>query len=107
VSQWKEKLEINNIPEQYRPLAELIGVQQLLALSEEYGGANLYIPKTEALVRATRDNLIKQQYNGYNAEELAKVYNLTVRWVQDIVKDCPHPDQITLFDFAETRTGTG
>lgn len=108
MGKWTDTLTIDMIPEQYRPLAELIGIQQMLAMSEQFGGANLYVPKPEALVRSARDNLIKKQYNGYNAEELARTYDLTVRWVQEICKDAPPPGQLSLEDVCpESFVGVG
>lgn len=98
VGTWTDNLTIEAIPEQYRQLAEIIGVQPLLALAEQYGGANIYIPKVEALTRTTRDRLIRERFNGYNTEQLAQEYGLTVRWVQEICKDEPVPGQYTLFD---------
>lgn len=98
MARWTDGLTIEMIPEQYRPLAEIVGVQQLLALAEQYGGANIYVPKVEALTRATRDRLIREQYNGYNTEKLAQDFGLTVRWVQEICKDEPGPGRCSLFD---------
>ena len=100
MSSWTDSLTIDMIPEQYRELAEAIGVQQLLALSDMCGGATLYVPKRDALVRAARDERIKEEFNGANADALARKYGLTPRWVQEICKD--HPvvinGQITLWD---------
>ena len=105
MDKWTEAITIEMLPEQYQPLAEVIGVQQLLNLAEKQGGSNLYVPKLEALVRATRDRQIKEQFNGYNAEALAKKYGMTVRWVQEICKDSPTPGQITMDDLWTTETG--
>ena len=74
MEKWTETITIDMLPEQYQPLADVIGVQQLLALAEKQGGSNMYIPKLEALVRTTRDRQIKEKFNGYNAEELARCY---------------------------------
>ena len=104
MEKWTEAITIDMLPEQYQPLAEVIGVQQLLNLAEKQGGSNLYVPKLEALVRTTRDRQIKEEYTGYNAEALAKKYSMTVRWVQEICKDCPPPGQITLEDIWNHET---
>ena len=50
VGKWTDSLTIEMLPEQYQPLAEILGVQPLLKLAEQYGGASLYIPKVVALV---------------------------------------------------------
>ena len=69
----------------------------VLKLAEQYGGASLYIPKVEALVKALRDKRIQKEYNGYNAKELAQKYELSVNWVLNICKDNPLPEQQSLF----------
>ena len=64
VGKWTDSLTIEMLPEQYQPLAEILGVQPLLKLAEQYGGASLYIPKVEALVKALRDKRIQKEDNG-------------------------------------------
>ena len=66
-----DRLTIDMIPEQYRQLAEITGIQPLLTLAAQYGGSNLYIPKVDALTRTARDRLIREKFTGYNAEQLA------------------------------------
>lgn len=97
MGKWTDELTVELLPEQYQPLAEILGVQQLLSLAELYGGANLYIPKVEALVKTMRDKRIKNEYNGYNAKELAQKYELSVNWVLSICKGNPLPEQQSLF----------
>ena len=86
MEKWTDRLIIDMIPERYRQLAEITGIQPLLTLAAQYGGSNLYIPKVDALT-------------GYNAEQLAQEFDLTVRWVQEICKDAPPAGQLSLLDF--------
>ena len=72
---------------------------ELLTLAAQYGGSNLYIPKVDALTRTARDRLIREKFTGYNAEQLAQEFDLTVRWVQEICKDAPPAGQLSLLDF--------
>ena len=37
MDKWMEDIPAELLPEQYRPLAELIGIQKLLLLAEQYG----------------------------------------------------------------------
>ncbi|MFR1618145.1 MAG: hypothetical protein ACLSUM_12595 [Dysosmobacter welbionis] len=48
MGKWTDSLTIEMLPEQYQPLAEILGVQPLLKLAEQYGGASLYIPSESA-----------------------------------------------------------
>ena len=51
MEKWTDRLTIDMIPEQYRQLAEITGIQPLLTLAAQYGGSNLYISKVDALTR--------------------------------------------------------
>lgn len=99
MEKWTDRLTIDMIPEQYRQLAEITGIQPLLTLAAQYGGSNLYIPKVDALTRTARDRLIREKFTGYNAEQLAQEFDLTVRWVQEICKDAPPAGQLSLLYF--------
>ena len=53
-------------------IAELIGVEAFYKLAKEFGGATLYIPKPESLIRPVRDAKIKEEFNGYNHPALGQ-----------------------------------
>ena len=53
----------------------------------------------DALTRTARDRLIREKFTGYNAEQLAQEFDLTVRWVQEICKNAPPAGQLSLLDF--------
>ena len=46
---------LEDIPEEYRDIAETVGLEAYLTLSVLCGGQNLYIPKREALERQARN----------------------------------------------------
>jgi Uncharacterized conserved protein len=82
----------------YRKIADAIGAKNFFALAEAIGGTTVYIPKAESLVRPIRDAHIKEEFNGYNHYELAKKYDVTVRWVQQLCGE-GHPEgQMNLFE---------
>ena len=41
----KETLTLEDLQEQHREIAELIGLDGLLKLADAYGGTSLYIPR--------------------------------------------------------------
>ena len=43
MEKWTDRLTIDMIPEQYRQLAEITGIQPLLTLAAQYGGSNLTV----------------------------------------------------------------
>lgn len=86
-----------------RDLAELIGVDKYILLTKTYGGDNIYIQKYSEVLKIQRNTEIRAKFNGYNAAELAKDYDLTERYIRTLCSDLipgrrVSPDQISLFD---------
>ena len=52
-----------------RTIAEAIGVENFYKLCEVVGGATIYLPKPESVLRPVRDAHIKAEFNGYNHPE--------------------------------------
>lgn len=97
--QLKSKLTIEMLPEGvYREIAEEIGVDNLLRLTQMFGGSTCYFPKTESILKPVRDEAIRQEFNGYNHMELAAKYGVTPRWVRSICGEGDVPGQISIFD---------
>lgn len=68
-----------------RTIAEEIGIANLLKLSSLIGGTTFYMPRKEKILRPLRNMKIQEEYNGYNTAELARKYDVSQRWVQQIV----------------------
>ncbi len=82
----------------YRDIAEAIGPENFVKLAEIIGGATVYIPKADSLVRPVRDARIKDEFNGYNHLDLAKRYNVTERWVRQICGEGNVEGQLSLLE---------
>lgn len=82
----------------WRTVAETIGVEHLYQFTEIAGGATLYIPKPDSLLRPVRDAHIKEEFNGWNYFELAQKYGVTERWVRQVCGPGFPEGQIDLFD---------
>lgn len=93
----KEMMEIKDLPESMQPVAELIGIDNLMKLSNYAGGYEIYIPVEEALVRNVRNKRILDEYTGYNGKELALKYGITERMIYSILRDYD-PTQYNIFD---------
>lgn len=89
---------MEDIEDRKRPIADIIGIEKFVELSEYAKGEELYFPKAENVIAPARNRRIKKEYNGYNEKELAVKYELTIRQVSNILKDVPHPDQMSFFD---------
>ncbi|MPM11429.1 hypothetical protein SDC9_57773 [bioreactor metagenome] len=84
----EEELTLELIPEgTYRSIAEAIGVSNFLIITEMIGGATIYLPKKESILKPVRDRRILEEYNGYNQIELAKKYGVSERWVRQLQND--------------------
>lgn len=94
-----KELTVSAMPEGlYKQIAETIGAENFYKLAALIGGTTIYVPKPESLLRPLRDAHIKEEFNGYNHEELAKKYNVTVRWVRQLCGQGELEGQIDWFD---------
>lgn len=86
---WLEQVAIemvpDDLPEAYRAVARVVGVENALKLSEELGGLPFYFPKIGTLISKKRDAYIRREFTGANYKELARKYALTEAWVRRIV----------------------
>lgn len=95
---WMREIKIADLDEKNREIAELIGVESLLLLLENFGGDRIYFNKIDEVTKSVRDRKIKNEYNRYNLIDLAKKYDLTVESVRRILRDEPPEGQMSIFD---------
>lgn len=98
-----KELTLEMFPEGlYKDIAEAIGIQNFYKLSKVVGGATVYLPKPESVVRPVRDARIKAEFNGYNHPELARKYGVTERWVRQLCGEGKLEGQLSLLDDLES-----
>lgn len=78
-------IHMNDIPAEYRDIAEALGLDTFLRLTELCGGLSLYIPKRESLDRDARDRDIRARFNGGNYRALAAQFRLSERQIRKII----------------------
>ena len=83
----QEEIRLEDLSEGQQEVAALIGPENFRKLMEVYGGAHLYIPKTDRLERMERNERIRAEFDGYNFRELARKYDLTEITIRSIVSD--------------------
>ena len=83
----QEEIRLEDLSEGQPEVAALIGPENFRKLMEVYGGAYLYIPKTDRLERMERNERIRAEFDGYNFRELARKYDLTEITIRSIVSD--------------------
>lgn len=81
-----EDTRLSDIKPSIRPVAELIGIPNLIKLSDYMRSDTLYLPKSDNLLMPARDRAIRKEFNGFNAKELAEKYNLTTKQISNILK---------------------
>lgn len=80
-----ELVDVSDLPEPYDKIAKVIGLDATKKLICEFHGEMLYLPKIDSVILPVRDKVIREEFNGYNYEALARKYGLTSRWVRQIV----------------------
>lgn len=98
MNDWIKEIKINDLDVKNKELAEIIGIENLIKLSEYYGGTRIYVNKLEEVLKPIRDKKIMNEYNRYNVKDLAKKYNLAEESVRRIVRELGIEGQISLFD---------
>ena len=99
-----DKITLEDLSEEQRQLAEIVGMDAYRQLVRVYGGCSVYIPKAEGLEKSARNDAIRADFTGYNYRYLAAKYNLTEVTIRAIVSEIdrkmkadPGSDQIRLF----------
>lgn len=83
----EKKLTIDMLSEKYSYVAQLIGVEGFILLTKELGGVMFYIPKFDTILKDIRNANIKQEFNGSNIKQLSKDYNISEKWVRNIINN--------------------
>lgn len=90
-------MSIDELPESYQAVAEIVGVENALRLAQHLGGLSYYYPRLDSLLRDKRDAKIRAEFTGANHRALARKYNLTESWIRIIIQKKPAHEQVDLF----------
>lgn len=85
MEEWMKELTLNELDEKNSEIAKIIGIYNLLLLCEYFGGTRLYINKLDHVTAILRNRKIKEEYNGYNSQQMVRKYNLTENQIQRIL----------------------
>ena len=100
-----EETEMNDIAERYQNVAAIIGIGEVCAAGGIMPvGDEIYFPKAENIIAPARNRRIKAEYNGYNTKELAEKYDLTIRQIENVLKDEPIIGQYDIYDYLPKET---
>lgn len=82
----EEDVDVEALHPFYRGVSELIGVENMLRLFDQYRGMQITIPIHLYDRNLAAEHVIKR-YNGHNAYELANKYGYSQRWVAKVLRD--------------------
>ena len=102
----EKQIKIEDLYGIQKEIAELIGIDNYIKLSLHFGGDNIYVQTYSEVIKVQRNNDIRQKFNGYNSDQLAREYNLSERYIRMICADLieairsrPPQGQMSLFDY--------
>lgn len=82
-------------------IAHQIGMENLLKLSDMFGGDHFYIPKKDSILRPIRNEQICLEFDGTNHLELAKKYGVSVNTIRDILRKNPKQKEASIQDMSK------
>lgn len=99
----KDIITMEDLQEQHRMVAEVIGLDNMILLSEMFGGAAIYIPQKRELLKNHIYRVVSEEFDGTNIKKLAAKYDVSEATVYRIVKDkigkIGIPGQMSFADF--------
>ena len=82
-----EGLTLDDLQEQHREYARIIGLDNLLKLADTFGGTSIYIPQKRELLKNKIYADIYKEFDGSNLPELTQKYGVSKSTVYKIVRD--------------------
>lgn len=84
----KDVYDIEKLPYNWKKIAQHIGIDNLIRLTEAMGGEYLFIPKKENLLKCFRpDSIRKDRDDGLTYEEIAKKHGISVDTVRRALRE--------------------
>lgn len=81
-----DEIKMADLPEEQQEIAEAVGMDGYLNLVRQFGGLRVQILKEKTLIKARRDERIRQLYRkGIPIEKLALDFHLRDRTIRNIV----------------------
>lgn len=75
---------IDDLVDEQKVIAELIGLDNYKLLVKTFGGGNIYIHKADTLTKDALRQAIINEFNGSNYQALALKYNMSERTIRRI-----------------------
>lgn len=80
-------LKLDDLQEQHRQVAEIIGMDNMIKLAENFGGSSFYVPQKRELIKNHTYDAIFTEFDGNNIKKLANKYEVSESTVYNIVRE--------------------
>ncbi len=94
---WIKEITIDQLPEPYKSIALELGMEDTIKLANLYQGTGFYLPKLDGVLSEIRNKKIREEFNGSNYKVLARKYDLTERWIYEIIGQEYDENQMSFF----------
>lgn len=84
---WIEEIKLEELPRQYREMADIVGLRNTVKLIEYFGKTGFYFASLDSVIRLKKKEFIIKNFHGSNHKELARDTNYSERWVYEIVEE--------------------
>lgn len=82
-----EDIQLDDLPDEYREVARIIGIKAALDLVQSFAGCQLYVPKLSTIAR---QHIYRQMYDDFNKhgnfKQVAVKYNLSESHTRQVIK---------------------
>lgn len=108
-----KEMMIDDLAEKHQLLAQTVGMDGMRNLVKNFGGGQIYIPKTDDLLREMKVRAIRKEFNGMNVKQIANKYNVSESFVYKVIRDkiaqgikYDVPGQTDFFDLLDANNCT-
>ena len=81
----RPEIDCEELPELYREMAGLVGLENTLVLAGHFAGSSLYFPKLERIMLRRRNRQIRSEFHPGNLRALSRRWGLTTRHLRQII----------------------
>ncbi len=76
----------NDVPKRYEDMLEAVGLEGFKNLVSIYGGTTIYIPTYKKIIQSSRNQRIKDDFDG-DYDKTAKKYNISRTQAYNIINN--------------------
>lgn len=82
-----EDIRLEDFSEDMICFINFVGIDMFIDICDRFGGTQLYFPKKESVLRASRNRKIKSMCSRYSTNDIAKKFGITKRQIENIIRN--------------------